>query len=204
MDLPLPVRTAPRAPRPEAGFGLIESLIGVSILAMAMLGYISTTLSHQRLAEDAASRTQVHQVAREFLERMRGDPEWSTLYERVRALQIQSSVAGLSGERLDDGRLGFPPAEYYPDMVVPRTLESLVLLVDVPHAPDEEGIKVLREDVTAPEFGLPADLNGDGKIDDEARDEDYVALPVIVTVRWTPNGESARQMRLSTGLRGER
>ncbi|MHC5012591.1 MAG: hypothetical protein ACYTG6_16865 [Planctomycetota bacterium] len=63
---------------------------------------------------------------------------------------------------------------------------------------------MLREDVVAPEFGLPADLNGDGRIDDQPRDDDCIALPVIVTFQWTPPGESPREFRVSSGLRGNR
>lgn len=203
--LPLPLlRRQSRRPAQQAGFGLIETIVGVSVLALAMLGYISTTLSHQRLAEDAASRIEARQVAREFLERMRGDSEWPTLYQRLRAKQIQASVAGLTGTHLDDGRIAFAPTSYYPDMDLPLTLDSMVVLVDVPYAPDATATNVLREDVVNTAYGLPADLNGDGLIDDKAHDDDCVALPVVVTFRWTPRGESAREMRISTALRGER
>lgn len=187
----------------QGGFGLIETMIGITVLALAMLGYVSTSLSHQRLAEDTAARTEVHQVARNFMERLRGDAEWGTLYARLRALQVQATTASGTGTRLEDGRLAFPPTAYYSDIKIPDELTSLVVLVDVPFVA-ASGTTTLREDATDARYGLPADLNGDGALDSEDRAADYVALPVVATFRWTPRGEAAREMRLSTALRGQR
>ena len=43
---------------------------------------------------------------------------------------------------------------------------------------------VLREDVRNPRMGMPADLDGNGKIDDQPKDATYIHLPVMVEVRW--------------------
>lgn len=189
---------------PQAGFGILESVIGLAILAIALLAYVSTSLSHQRLAEAMAARTEVHHVARNFMERLRGDAEWATLHERLSTLQVQANATGTTGPRLEDGRLGYSPSTYYADIQNPRDLGSLIVLVDVPYVESSSGERVLREDILDARFGLPADLNGDGTLDAEPHTDDYVALPVVVTFHWAHGGESPRELRFSTALRGER
>ena len=73
-----------------------------------------------------------------------------------------------------------------------------------PLAQDSTGPAFLREDVTAAAFGLPADLNGDGTIDGDARDADYAVLPVTVLFHWQDERGGARELRLSTWLHGDR
>ena len=53
-------------------------------------------------------------------------------------------------------------------------------------------------------MGLPSDLNGDGKIDSDARDGDYTALPAVIEFRWVPRGEASRHLVFHTWLRGMR
>lgn len=188
---------------------MIETLVSASVLALALLGYVSTTVSQQRLASEGTTRTRVHQVARHFLERLRADPEWSTLYARLRALQEQAETTTANDTRLYDGRRALPLTAYYEDVVVPVSLGSLAVLVDVPASrpdPDTDPTApdVLREDVPDAQFLMPADLNGNGLIESDARDTDYVALPIVATFVWTPLGESSRELRFATGLRGER
>lgn len=190
--------------RKQAGFGLLEAIIGLTILAVALAAYVSTSLTHQRLADTMAVRSEVHQLARHFMERLRGDPEWDTLYAHLRTLQTQAEVSGTPGTRLDDGRLAYPLTTYYPEIAIPENLRSLVVLVDVPHATSPIDDVILQEDVVDAKYGLPVDLNGDGHMDADARDADYVALPVVVTFHWTPRGEATRELRLSTALRGVR
>jgi len=59
----------------------------------------------------------------------------------------------------------------------------------------------LREDLLAPEFGMPngRDLNGDGNIDQLDHSGDYQLLPVIVRLRWR-NGAGERTAEIRTFL----
>ncbi len=43
---------------------------------------------------------------------------------------------------------------------------------------------VLREDLADPALGLPADLDGDGSIDNLPKNERYVRIPVILEAKW--------------------
>jgi len=108
---------------------------------------------------------------------------------------------------LTDGRIAFPPQSYYPDFVNPTGLGTFHVSVEVPSAglsTDPLGQPFLREDLDLERFGLPADLNGDGDIDDASHDSDYRVLPVVVTLRWTAGIEAPQELRVSTWLWGYR
>jgi type II secretory pathway pseudopilin PulG len=191
-----------RAKAGQRGISLLEVLFGGIVLAVALLGHVASTFHEYRLAREEQTRSEVLAVARQFMERMRSDEDFAGMYQRLRTLQDLAAAPTVPGERLEDGRLAFPPTAYYPDFVLPELLASLGVLVDVPFDPAAPAS--LREDVEDPRFGLPADLDGDGTIDDLSHRADYEALPVLVHLRWRPHGEAAHQMRLATWLRGYR
>lgn len=188
--------------RPQDGFTLIEVLIGTVVIAVALMGHMASTFAEYKLARTEQARSEALHVARQFVERLRSDEDWAGLYARLRELQLKAEQGTTQGERLEDGRVAWPPQTYYPDFVLTDFLSTLVVLVDVPFDPLEPG--VLRENLVAPRYGLPADLDGSGTIDGESRLADYRVLPVVLTFRWRPNGDDAHQLRLSTWLRGYR
>ena len=108
---------------------------------------------------------------------------------------------------LRDGRRAFVPTAYYDDFTLPAGVRDFHVAVEVPSAPaggDVAAGTTLREDLPLPRFGLPADLNGDGKIDDLSHAEDYSTVPVIVTFHWTSSLGAEEEMRLSTWIWGYR
>jgi len=72
---------------------------------------------------------------------------------------------------------------------IPRTMTCRI---ELPTTVDATGADFLREDVVAPEFGLPADLNGDGVIDAANHAADYQMLPVIIRLEWSTSGGGTR------------
>jgi len=66
------------------------------------------------------------------------------------------------------------------------------------------GVTNLREDVVDARYGLPADLNADGEVTSDARDADFVVLPVRVTLQFERPGHGSQVCTLSTWIRGER
>jgi hypothetical protein len=139
-----------------------------------------------------------------FIDRLRSDPDWDGLYARVVDLSAESAGdATLSSHAVDLALPTYAPTDYYSDFVAPTQLGTVTVLVQVPAA-DRSGTTVLREDVDAPRYGLPADLDGDGVIDGDPRDDDYQSLPVVVRLRWQRAGEHAQEVVLATWLRGER
>ena len=191
-------RDAPRTRRhAERGFALIETFLVVALLGMALLWHAASSLGGYNLMRSEASHSQALETLRHFIERLRTDPEWETLYPRLAAL----AGAPLSGT-------GHPPEVYYDDYEAPLALGRVRILVEVPRVAAVDAMPsdplVLREDVTADRFGLPHDLNGDGSIDAASHDDDYRALPVIVHFHWQAPGESPQVLRVATWLRGAR
>ena len=202
-----PSTSVPRATG-EAGFSLIEGLLGLVILAVGLLSHASLTMAEHRLSREQQLRSEGLHVARQLVERLRSDEDWAGLYDRLRARQaLADTPSSADALRLEDGREAFVPQAYFPDFALSRALPQVHVLIDVPSGPDPVtpgGPAVLREDVTAPAYGLPADLDADGTVDADAHDGDYVVLPVRVTILWTPAGEAARQLTLPVWLRGRR
>jgi hypothetical protein len=187
--------------RREAGFTLPEVVAGVGVLAVALLGHAASSFGEQRLARAGQYRSEAVDVARQFVERLRGDEDFAGLLSRVRLLQTDDDGAG--AVTLEDGRVGYPPSSYCTGFLLPSSLSGLVVRVEAPLLDSGEGA-VLREDLDLPYLGLPADLDGDGAIDDESHDLDYRALPLSLTFQWTAPGHAPATMRLATWIRGDR
>lgn len=85
-------------PRRQQGFGLIEVLITMLVLAVGMLAAASLELFSKRSNFDAAQRTAAAHLAQDLLERMRSNPEGLIDY--------------IPGAELGGGTLGnAPPAD---------------------------------------------------------------------------------------------
>lgn len=176
---------------------LIEVFIFVALLGMALLWHAASSLGGYNLMRAEGSHGTALETTRHFIERLRTDPDWETLYQRLADQADQPGSA-----------LGHPPEDYYEDFVPPASLGTVHVLVEVPRVAPLGGLPddpfVLREDTEADRFGLPHDLNGDGSIDAAAHDHDYRALPVIVHFHWQAPGESPQVLRVPTWLRGAR
>ena len=190
-------RSSPSGP-PRArqhGIALIEIFLAVVFMGMALLWHAASTVSGQQLMRAEASHGTALATVRAFLERLRADEEWATLYERLAALQ-EGPVAPM----------GHDPSLYYDDFEAPSTLGTAGVLVEVPRAAPAGGGPtdplVLREDINAARFGLPYDLSGDGIVDDQAHDGDYRSLPIVVRFVWAAPGEPVQALTISTWLRG--
>ncbi len=227
--MPAATRPIQRSARSrQAGFQLVEVLLTTALLAIAVLTEVSTSIGTYRHSRYEMSRSDILQVGRQFMERLRGDDDSAGLYLRLKALQESAVTAPVETKQPDEDGYGWPtpptgptpggpvlpdgrptwlPQMYYPDFVHPASLHTLGVLVDVPASTpqnDPLGTTVLREDMNHVGFGLPADLNGDGQIDALSHDHDHVALPVVVTFCWQAPGESLERLVLRTWIRIDR
>jgi type II secretory pathway pseudopilin PulG len=178
---------ARRRVRREAGFALIDLLVAATILALALLGHASTVLGGHRLSRSVEHRTVALEAARQFVERIRSDADWTGLYATF--VSLYSPTAGANG------MVGRPATDYYADFITPRDLGTVRVLVSVPRVGAD-----LREDAALPGFGLPNDLNADGTIDANPHQSDYVVLPVAIRFSWFPAGETVQSVEISTWL----
>jgi hypothetical protein len=187
--------------RQQGGFTLHETLWAAVVLSVALLGHAASAFSEQRMAQATQRRSEALDVTRRFVERLRADEDFSGLLARIQAYQV---VAGAGAVALEDGRNGYPAATYSPGFLAPTTLGTFLVRVEVPLRGSEGAGYDLREDANEPSYDLPADLNGDGTIDDASHDLDYRALPVSLTFQWTAPGHAPATLRLWTWLRGDR
>lgn len=202
----VPTPTRLRRVSPQAGFGLVEILFSSAILVIAVLGNASSVSTAHSTFRAVEERGRAVEVLARFLERMRGDDDWAGLYARLR---VKSGESGEDTARtslaVDSGLRTYAAADYYSDFNVPADLGTVTFLVQVPASTvGGLGLPTLRENQSAPRYGLPADLNGDGTINGDSREADYRVLPVVLRMRWTRDNGAVEEMVLPTWLRGER
>ncbi|MEQ8763408.1 MAG: type II secretion system protein [Planctomycetota bacterium] len=176
--------------RSEGGSTIVELLIALSILSVGLLAHGSLTLSSMTQSELNRERRLALEGLRSQLEQMRA---WD-FRQCYSAFDLSSAndPPGAPGSQFDI--LGLEP-------VSPGGRVGRVLL---PTAPNPSGTPptALREDLSQPDIGLPADLDGDGAIDNLPKDDSYVRLPVRVEARWRGvSGE--QQMIIATWLGGQ-
>lgn len=204
---PIPTAlSSSRAPIPaQAGFSVFEVLIGASILAVALLGHTASLFSEQKLSVAERARSAALQAGEQFMERLRSDDDFAGLYGRLLAIQEPPGGTAPSNHVvLRDATFAYPPQVFQPDFVVPTGIESLHVAVRVPAAPTAGGPSVFREDLHLANLGLPADVNGDGMIDDQDHADDYRVIPVHVTLRWTTTSAAVEEVSMSSWLWGYR
>lgn len=205
--LPTASAVRPNPGRSQSGFSLIEVLLGAVLLGLALLSHAASTVSEHRLARTQQVQSEVLHVVRQFMDRLRADEDWPTLYQRLVA--VRTAPAGPYDLALEDGRVLRPSQTYYPGVTRPERLSTLRVHVDVPSSAGAGGLglagaSLLREDALLPRFALPADLDGDGVVGPTPLNDTYNALPVIVTFHWTATGEAPEEWQVRTWLRGER
>lgn len=195
----------PRGTRRQAGFSFIEVVVAGCVLVIAILGHIASVVGQHRTNRVAEEAAVAAETLGRFVERMRADPDWNGLYARLRPLSAESaSDTALAHVGPDPSLPTHPATAYYTDFVVPSSLGSATFLVQVPRVPNPGGQHALRENAVAPRYGLPADLNGDSVVNGGSRANDYLALPVVVRIRWGRGQGDLQELVLPTWLRGER
>lgn len=193
-----------RMRRSQRGFTLIEVLISATVLVVAILGFVASAFASHGLSRTAEDRRIAVETLDRFVERVRADPDWAGLYNRLRPLSSESAKdKNLTWLGTDLSLQTWPANSYYADFIPPTTLGTVTFLVQVP-VKTAGGVPSLREDENAPRYGLPRDLNGDALIDDDARAADNRVLPVVARIRWQHPGNSAHEVVLATVLRGPR
>lgn len=156
----------------EAGFTLLELIMGATILAIGVCGLAATLTYSMTLAQTNRESAEARIAAKEIL-------------ELVRAVPVEDVFATFNSVKEDDPVTdGIAPGDTF---VITRSSEegttsSYTARVEFPV--DDQG-GALREDVDDPLLGMPRDLNGDGLIDSENHSDDYQVLPLRITVLWS-------------------
>jgi uncharacterized membrane protein YbhN (UPF0104 family) len=197
-------RTTSSLRRRRAGFALVDALIATAILLVAALGHVSSVVWQHRMNRTTEEGSVAVETLARFVDRLRADADWATLYSRLRTLSQESTGASAASSLGADPALVCHSATtYYSDFTVPSALPGAKFLVQVPSTL-VDGVAALRENAVLSRYGLPYDLNADGTVDGASRDDDYATLPVVVRIRWQRAGQDAQELVMATWLRGER
>jgi type II secretory pathway pseudopilin PulG len=176
---------APSPLRAAAGFTFVELVVGMAVLATAVLILSSVvgSLAQQRTVNRETALAVA--AARNVLETLRSE-DFGLVFARYNADPAD-----------DPGGAGSAPgARFAVPGLAPTTdaADGLTGEVQFPSVAGPGGVE-LREDVELRVLGMPRDLSGDHVIDAADHGEGYFILPVQVRVRWqSPNGPRAYAM----------
>jgi type II secretory pathway pseudopilin PulG len=150
---------------------LIEVMLALSILVFALLAFSQALVSSSKTTAVTHELATAEQAAKQVLERIQ-----AATFTDAFALYDTSAAN-------DPGVAGSAPGRNFEVTgldALPDDADGAVGEVVFP----VDGAGILRENVVAPELGMPRDLNSDGKVDGNNRSGDYKLLPVLVRVSW--------------------
>lgn len=162
-----------RSQRGLRGLTLLELMVAMSILAVGLLGYakaVARTTLASRTSREAAL---ANEAARLTVESMRAQA-----FANVFAMYNTTNVD-------DPGGVISPGANFTVTGLRARAgdLDGMAGEILFP-VTTVGGLPQLRENLVNADFGMPADLTGEGTIDAVNHAANYKMLPVIVRVRW--------------------
>lgn len=163
-----------------AGFGLVDVVLGLSVLVIAVLGASGALSSSAMLGESTPELTRAQLGALRMIEELRAETLSSVFADH-------NELSGGAGFAVS----GLEAPEGDPDGLAGR--------IEFP-TPDGEPA-ALREDAIPADFGGPRDLDGDGAITGDDVAFTYAQLPVRVRVEWRGRN-GARYVELETVLGG--
>jgi prepilin-type N-terminal cleavage/methylation domain-containing protein len=180
----------PHALRARAGFTFLELAVVMTILLSALLIFSSTISGMAKQRSVNRETGLAVAAARNMLETLRSED-----FSRVYATYNSDPSDDPDGPGTAPGsRFAVAGLDEAPDS--PDGLEGEVIF---PTAFDAMGKLQLREDIELRALGLPRDLSGDNKVDDQDHANGYFILPVQVRLRWK-GATGVRQYELSSQL----
>jgi prepilin-type N-terminal cleavage/methylation domain-containing protein len=181
--------TRPSA-RHRAGFTFVELAVVMTILLSALLIFSSTVSGVAKQRSVNRETGLAVSAARNLLETLRSE-DFGEVYALYNADPAD-----------DPGGPGSAPGHRFAVAGLdeaPDSLDGLEGEVVFPTAWSAGGALELREDLEIRALGLPRDLSGDGKVDDQDHSAGYFILPVLVRLRWK-GATGVRQFELASQL----
>lgn len=170
----------------EAGFGLVEVMVALAIIAVGIVGLLGALLPAIQLSDTSRETTVAMNAARKMIVIM--DRSWS--FNDTFAMYNEDSADDPDGAGTAPG-----PGFIVEDLSAqPGDADGFVGRISFPGAG-----AVLREDTINPELGMPRDLNGDGVVDAADHSGNYIILPVTVFIEWQ-GASGLRSTEISTLL----
>jgi len=175
----------------ERGLTAVEVAVVATMLSLGLLAQASVTITSYRQSVVNKERRLALEGARSQIEILKRY-DLRSVFPAFDSSKVNDPT-GAPGPYFDVQGLRADPAESS------GRVGKIIFPVGPAPDPVQNPDPVLREDVQDPRLGMPADLDGDGVIDDQPKDKTYIHLPVIVEVRWEGQLGSQR-LRLTTWL----
>lgn len=161
----------------RSGFSLIEIAVVMTLLVIAIGGLSSAVVSSVRLSRTNEETAIANDAARQMIAEMR-NVGFSTIF-----VSFNTNAAD------DPGLAGSAPGPNFPvPGLSPQADDPDGMVGEIEFPEGNLGLGVALDETRNGNLdallGLPRDLNGDGDADDLVQN-DYIALPVTVRVRWT-------------------
>jgi hypothetical protein len=150
-------------------------VIASSLMVVGVAALSGSILSGTKLTSSKQETALAHNAVRGLLEQMQGE-DISDVYARYNADPAD-----------DPGGPGSAPGPNFQVRGLNAQVadaDGFVGLVQFPELDLGGGNVALREDLADAALGMPRDLNGDGVQDAEDHSDDYIILPVRITLQW--------------------
>jgi hypothetical protein len=186
----------------EAGFSIVETLCGMTLMFVGLLSLASSTVTGIATNETNRESARATCAVRQYLESMQtGEVPFEELF-RAYATDPADAVEPEEGQETSKKLFAGKSGKLHPILdrqfevvgLEPKDGQTRVSMGEVlfPFVEGPEGPE-LREDIAN------RDLNGDGVIDSENHADDYKILPVTVKVEWKGT-RGVRELEIQTLL----
>jgi prepilin-type N-terminal cleavage/methylation domain-containing protein len=198
-----------RLPDRRAGLSLLEVLVTLSILAVAGSLFCQLLVSGRRVRLVTHEKALAADAARVVIERMRNRP-FLEVYRTYNEDPSDDPGGNGTGPGASFDVVGLSPAEgassvgriYFPSMAVTVTGAGggAGKLGGFGGGGGASSTHYhLRENLEDARLGMPRDLTGDNKIDDQNHSSEYLILPLRVRIEWK-SGSGLRSYETVTQL----
>lgn len=174
----------------SGGFTFLELTVVMTILLSALLIFSSTVSGVAKQRNVNRETSLAVDAARNLLETLRSE-DFAEVYALYNADPSDDPAGAGTAPGNRFAVFGLSEAPDSPD-----GLEGEVVF---PTAIDPVDGLELREDIELRALGLPRDLSGDGRVDDQDHSGSYFILPVQVRLRWKGT-TGVRQYEIATQL----
>lgn len=161
----------------RSGLTLLELCIAMAVLAVALVGYAKTVARTTTASRTSREAALANEAARVTMESMRAQA-FANIFAMYNTTALDDP-AGVASPGANFAVAGLEPRVGDADGMPGEIVFPVTTVAGQPQ---------LRENLVNAEFGMPADLTGEGTIDAVNHAANYKMLPVIVRVRWRGQG----------------
>lgn len=180
-----------KRPKGTSGFSTVEVAVLALLLLIAVGGLSGSLLSSVQLSRSSEDGATAGAAMRRMAAELSG-ADFATVWATYNA-----------DPNDDPAGAGTAPGAFFAVAgLTPRVDDADGFVGEILFPDQETGVgttRILREDLDAPLWGLPRDLNADGLIDGNDRSADAMMIPVTLRLQWR-NASGNQQVERTLAL----